>query len=566
MHEITIKTINTMRKSRFLLFAITIALLSIQMSVTAAVPSGAIAAKPNIIFWAGAAPTFYDAQGNKLMSYSGLTVLDATNTVIWTNSSKAGAEYGWSATPANTAWATGVNSSNYYEYPNFDNTKTPTCNIDQYMRPFWVADTIYNELVKLTGVNSTAKLMFTPKKIISVTNYDFSKTFISGTDYSVAGRTITQKTATVSSGYAESVGKNNLSNVNPTSWTCVTYIPDRTGWGGGNIFTNQSSKFPKTMAKLQAKQPVTVVAFGMSITAGLNTSGFAGDKPTFVPTKPYMHSYVDMFCDKLKKIYGSTITNINGSCGGKTVAWTDAMVTSLVTPNNPDLVLLDQGMNDIWGTSNAAFKASMQSAINKIKTACPNAEIILINNMIPGTGVGSPDANNMGSGPALMRGLRDQLQALEGPGVVNFPMTQMSDSVFARKGEAGCISNSLHPNDYLARWYAQGLVEMFYHTPANPSTPTDVIAPTESAIATNFITVTPNPVVDGHFILKIADDVVAENAIISVYDLAGKQVASFKQSSSSKDYISSDLNMSSGVYIFKAQVDGKVSTQKVVVK
>ncbi len=552
-----------MRKSRFLLFAITIALFTTQMQLIAAVPPGAVAAKPNIIFYAGAAPTFYDAQGNKLMSYSGLSVLDASNNVIWTNPSNVGAEYGWSATPAKTAWMTGA-VGNYWEYPNFDNTKTPTCNIDQYMRPFWVADTIYNELVKLTGVNSTAKLMFTPKKIISVTNYDFSKTFISGTDYSVAGRTITQKTATVSSGYAESIGKNKLSNVKPTSWICVTYIPDRTGWGGGSIFTNKSSKFPKTMAKLQAKQPLTVVAFGMSITAGLNTSGFNGDQPTFVPTKPYMHSYVDMFCDRLQKIYGSTITNINGSCGGKTVAWTDAMVTSLVTPNNPDLVLLDQGMNDIWGTTNAAFKASMQSAINKIKTACPNAEIILINNMIPGTGVGSPDANNMGSGPALMRGLRDQLQALEGPGVVNFPMTQMSDSVFARKGEAGCISNSLHPNDYLARWYAQGLVEMFYHTPAPILV--DVTDPLQPSKVESFLSVTPNPVVDGHFILKIADDVVAENAIISVYDLAGKQVASFKQSSSSKDYISSDLNMSSGVYIFKAQVDGKVSTQKVVVK
>jgi len=37
----------------------------------------------------------------------------------------------------------------------------------------------------------------------------------------------------------------------------------------------------------------------MSITAGLNVSGFAGDNKNFVPTKPYMHSYVDL----LKKVY-----------------------------------------------------------------------------------------------------------------------------------------------------------------------------------------------------------------------------------------------------------------------
>ena len=543
MHEITIKTINTMRKSRFLFFAITIALLSIQMSVTAAVPSGAVAAKPNIIYYAGGSCKFYDAAGTELLS--------VTST-----------EAGWSATPAKTAWVLVTpTSGGYYEYPNYDPTKLPTHSVDQYMRPFMVADTIYNELVMLNGVGKTANLMFTPKKIISVTNYDFTKTFTNPTDYTISGRTITQKSTTLSSTYSAKTGS--LVTIQPSSWTCVTYIPDRTGWGGGNIFTYQGAKLPKTLAKLQAKQPLIIGAFGMSITAGLNVSGFAGDKPSvFVPGKPYMRSYVDMFVDRLKKIYGSDITFFNASCGGKTASWTDQYVTAMVTPNNPDLVLLDQGMNDIWGTSNSAFKASMQSAINKIKAACPNAEIILINNMLPGVGAGSPGAG----GPALMRGLRDQLQTLEGTGVVNFPMTQMSDSIYARKGEASCLTNSLHPNDYLARWYAHGLVEMLYHTPANPSTPTDVIAPTESAIANNFMTITPNPVVDGHFILKLTEEVVAENAIISVYDLAGKQVASFKQSSSSKDYISSDLNMSSGVYIFKAQVDGKVSTQKVVVK
>ena len=533
-----------MRKSRFLFFAITVALLSIQMSVTAAVPSGAVAAKPNIIYYAGGSCKFYDAAGTELLSVSS-------------------GEASWSATPAKTAWVLVTpTSGGYYEFPNYDATKLPTHNVDQYMRPFMVADTIYNELVLLNGVGKTANLMFMPKKIISVTNYDFSKTFTNPTDYTISGRTITQKSTTVSATYSVKTGS--LSNVQGSSWTCVTYIPDRTGWGGGNIFTYQGAKLPKTIAKLQAKQPLKIGAFGMSITAGLNVSGFAGDSKNFTVTKPYMRSYIDMFVDRLKKIYGADITFFNGSCGGKTASWADTYVASMVIPNSPDLILLDHGMNDIWsnGTNYASFKASIQSVITKIQTALPNAEIILINNMLPGVGTGSPGTQ----GPVYMRNLSAKLQELEAPGVVNFKMTQMCDSIYTRKGEASCLSNSLHPNDYLARWYAHGLVEMLYHTPPNPYTPTDVVAPTESAIATNFITITPNPVVDGHFILKISEEVVAENTIISVYDLTGKQVASFKQSSSSKDYISSDLNMSSGVYIFKAQVDGKVSTQKVVVK
>lgn len=204
--------------------------------------------------------------------------------------------------------------------------------------------------------------MFNPQKIISVTNYDFSKTFAVNTDYTISGRTITQKSAQVSATYAQKGGKkgngqsNGLMNTNPTSWTCVTYIPNRSDWGGSSVFSDKSTKLPKTLAKLKNKQPVVIQAYGMSITAGLNVSGFAGDDKNFTPTKPYMHSYVDLMGEALQKKFGSSVSMINGSCGGKTVAWINQYCTSMVNPNNPDLVLLDMGMNDIWGTSNDSLR------------------------------------------------------------------------------------------------------------------------------------------------------------------------------------------------------------------
>lgn len=408
-------------------------------------PAGAVAARPNIIYYAGGSCKFYDANSNLLLS------VDAV-------------EAGWSATPAKAAWVV-VTPSNggYYEFPNYT-SNAPTCNLNQYLQPFWKSDTVFNELVLLSGVNSTAKLMFTAKKVISVTNYDFSQSFVQNTDYSITGNFIKQLTTKVSGTYSVTAGKkgngqpNGLMNVKPTSWVCVTYIPDRTSWKGSNLLQYKGDKLPGTMAKLKAGNPITIQAYGMSITAGLNVSGFAGDDKNFTPTKPYMHSYVDLLETALESKFGSNITMINGSCGGKMVAWIDQYCESMVNPNKPDLVILDMGMNDIWGTtSNAAFKNSMQSCINKIKAANPGAEFILIGNMLPD--VASPGAPS--NGDVLMYGFLSQLKSLENTGVAVFDMTTLSDSIYKRKGAIHCHSNSLHPNDYLARWYAQGLAELF---------------------------------------------------------------------------------------------------------
>ncbi len=408
-------------------------------------PAGAVAANPNVIYYAGGSCVFYDINN---------TVLLSVNAV----------EAGWSATPAKAAWVVVTPSSGgYYEFPNYSNN-APTHNMGQYLQPFWKSDTIYNELVLLNGVNTTAKLMFKPSKIISVTNYNFSQSFIQNTDFSIAGNVIKQLTAKVSTSVSIVAGKkgngqpNGLMNTKATSWTCVTYIPDRTNWNGSSLLGYKGDKLPKTMAKLKAGQPVKIQAYGMSITAGLNVSGFAGDDKNFTPTAPYMHSYVDLLENALEAKFGSDVTMFNGSCGGKMVAWIDQYCESMVVPNVPDLVILDMGMNDIWGTTtNAAFKASMQSCINKIKTANPNTEFILIGNMLP-------DINSQGSpsnGDVLMYGFLTQLKSIETTGIAVFDMTTLSDTIYKRKGATHCHSNSLHPNDYLARWYAQGLAELF---------------------------------------------------------------------------------------------------------
>jgi hypothetical protein len=67
-----------------------------------------------------------------------------------------------------------------------------------------------------------------------------------------------------------------------------------------------------------------------------------------------------------------------------------------------------------------------------------------------------------------LAGYRDVLREMEGTGregsgmmiqgTAMLDMTTLSDAIYRRKKARDCIANPLHPNDYLARWYAQGML------------------------------------------------------------------------------------------------------------
>ena len=59
-----------------------------------------------------------------------------------------------------------------------------------------------------------------------------------------------------------------------------------------------------------------------------------------------------------------------------------------------------------------------------------------------------------------LEGYSTVLQQMEGNGIINLDMYAISDAIYHRKKAKDCISNPLHPNDYLARWYAQGLSQL----------------------------------------------------------------------------------------------------------
>lgn len=451
----------------------------------AQVPSGAVAANPNVVYYAGGQCTFYDAAGVKLLD------VDAAEAV-------------WSCSPAKAAWALVTpKSGGYYEYPNYTNT-APRVSHTEMMHPFWSGDTIYNEAVVLSGPGSSSPLLYRPKQILSVANYNGSVEFKEGIDYQLDGRTVKQLSTAPSKTYVAKQGQrgngtpNGLINIAATSWTYVTYVPDRNDWNElNNIWQSKAHLLPRTSELLHQGKPLTVQALGMSLTAGLNVSGFAGDPKNFPPTDPYMRGYVDLLCEEVRSVYGSNVTLYNSSCGGKTIAWAEKYCTALVNPNNPDLVIVDMGMNDIWGlTTESAFRASLESTIAKIRAGCPNAEFIVIGNMLPDVaGAGAP-----ADGETWMYRFLNAIKAQEKLGCAVFDMTTMSDMLFNRKSPACFTSNSLHPNDYMARWYAQGMAQLIapvttsvgQHEQENSHAPEINVSSTPVSASNGIIRITSN--------------------------------------------------------------------------
>ena len=332
----------------------------------------------------------------------------------------------------------------------------PLCNLREYMKPFWDSDTIYNETVLLysAGGVTDGRLLFQPDKILSVRNFGLDTTYREGMDYGVSGRTITRLAGSRMPFRTDSsFDKKDLAWYNLQSqWVVVTYMHHDKwegpvpGYKGGSV--------ARTMGMLHAGRPVTVVAYGMSITRGMDVSGYDG-------VAPFMPSYLDLFARGLRRRYGGTPVRLyNAGLPGSTVAWGAQYVRQYVNPLHPDLVVIDFGMNDFWRMPPAEFRDSVRSIMRQVRAGAPAAEFLLLANMKfdPEYVLDSDSAKAFYTGN--LAGYRDVLQEMEGAGVVMLDMTTLSDAIYRRKKAKDCIVNPLHPNDYLARWYAQMLATL----------------------------------------------------------------------------------------------------------
>ena len=335
----------------------------------------------------------------------------------------------------------------------------PTCNLDDYMKPFWKGDTIYNETVLLfskNGAPANGKLLFRPDRILSVKNFPQTAEYKNGADYTLDGNVITRQANSQMPFRADTSfdTTNNLAWFNTQSqWVTVNYT-HHDKWDGPTS-GYKGELVPQTMAKLRAKKPLRIAAFGMSITRGMDVSSY-----DTVP--PYMPTYVDLFARELRKAYHyNRIKLFNAGLPGSVVDWGAQYADKYINPLKPDLVILDFGMNDFWRLTPDQFKGYMQTIISKIRKANPKVEFILLSNMAFDPDYVLESDKNKPFYQGNLEGYSKVLKAMETGGVANLDMYSISNTIYKKKKAKDCLVNPLHPNDYMARWYAQGLAALF---------------------------------------------------------------------------------------------------------
>jgi len=406
--------------------------------------------------------SFYNAQHKLLLTYKS----NAIDSTTWQQTGN------YTETPAGTAYAEiGIGKNDRgkgFIYADDFSIETnvgvpkikhqPLCNIDEYMRPFWHSDTIYNETILLYAVDGKpafGKLLYTPTAVLSVKKFDLSINYKKDVDYTVNGNVITRVSNSAMPFRADTSfdTKKDLAWYNLQSqWVVVTYT-HQDKWDGP-VPVYKGGSMPNVMAKLKAKKPLKIAAYGMSITRGMDVSAY-DDVP------PYMPTYVDLFTNQLKKAYGyNNIKLYNAGLPGSVVDWGAQYADKYINPLKPDLVILDFGMNDFWRYTPEQFKGYMVTIMHKIKAANPKVEFILLSNMKFDPDYILKSDKTRDWYLANLEGYSHVLKDMEAKGVINLNMTALSDAVHQHKKAKDCIVNPLHPNDYMARWYAQGLVQL----------------------------------------------------------------------------------------------------------
>jgi len=132
----------------------------------------------------------------------------------------------------------------------------------------------------------------------------------------------------------------------------------------------------------------------------------------------------------------------------------------------PDLVLIAFGQNDFWDVSADAFADNIADIIRTVRHENPDTEFLLVSTMRfdPSYSTNSHYWNVVGQYDA-------RLKAMTGPGVQLVDMTGISEAVYAAKKPRDCLNDPLHPNDDLARWYAQSVVAALDEVSAHQPVP-----------------------------------------------------------------------------------------------
>ena len=340
-------------------------------------------------------------------------------------------------------------------------------NLETYLSPVWLGDTVYNETVMFVGLNDEQKLLYPVTEIISVRSYDLKTEYKEGHDYLFDAQTnsLVLTKSTRMPYFVQKAYYPDESEYHSASKGTGLFFKE-----GGLISNKQlavtyrakkdetlsppkdcSQKYSNVLGKLSRGEKVKICFFGDSITVGGNASGF-------IDIPPYMPEFATLVAEGLKKLYSNdNIEMVNHAKGGETSLWGMNNV-SLVTDENPDLVVLAWGMNDLT-LGAERFKNQIKEMLDSIKNACPSADILLVSSMYPNGDVLEFRMNGdyLNSPFTLYEKKQEELAQEYGLGVAL--VTTMHRQILSKKSYYSMTANNInHPSDFLIRIYAQNIL------------------------------------------------------------------------------------------------------------
>ena len=336
-----------------------------------------------------------------------------------------------------------------------------------YTEPYWTGSRTVNESVlPMRGEDGTIapiSLLYPIEQVESVWNAELTQPYLPGRDYRVEGGklVIPEGSAIPVLNYAD-LYLSELLDANGFEATKSGYIYFSEGdffhkaqlavtythtaaWDGP-VPAAQGTSLPRTLGKLEGGEPLTIVYYGDSITAGCNSSAT-------VNAQPYAPRWTDMVTQRLSALYpNAAITAWNDAVGGKDSSW-GAEHAAQVAERRPDLVVIAFGLNDAnQGARPGAFEESIRAIMDTIRAANPDCEFILVSPMRSNAEAWDFRAEPLDS---YLRALRE----MTGEGVALADMTTLHTYMLTRKAFRDMTGNNVnHPNDFLARAYAQVLL------------------------------------------------------------------------------------------------------------
>ncbi len=331
---------------------------------------------------------------------------------------------------------------------------------------------IHNEtclMIEDENNEKSARLLFTPTRIISVRDYTLQKEY-SPNEYEIRGDRIYM---TENSSIPYLTQDNIQCKVLPESIR-QTYPSSKVESGnilfteGAGIVMNQiavtyekeekwegaipkkyGEKFTNTYQKLSAGEPITIVAYGASTMTGCNASSILG-------IEPFQETFVEGFVNSLKAKYSSEITLINTAIGGTTSVWGRENVEARVQNYHPDLVLLEFGHNDAcWNIKVDDYIDNMDFLIRACRAYDKDTDVIMVSSHMA-----NPNSDQYTFQTDYLKPLRDLADQYEGVGICDW--TTLTLDIQKKKSSFDMYANNInHPADWLERVFATALIESF---------------------------------------------------------------------------------------------------------